>query len=415
MVSLNEIFEFSISQQLSKLKQFIEGQNSLGNLQGLFCHYLLSNVQGFELSWKVICNADWIHNTLQKNNAHHLAALGYSLYSDSSLENTEFVRGLCMLSQRQSALESHISWPYQPCTVTGLVLGLKALPADKKDTNLVPWLMEIIENTLSSGQLSVFNELFYRYLKFHLGYHVSDAEYKKCSTLEELAFLEIGIIEGAFSLKTKQEADELKRDFMLRLLETEPTYPDAEKAGVIWKAIHDTIIQSLSNPLSPFYDLVLILSRFQDAMKRWRYDTEDKKTSIIWPVNHEKEVQDIVWLILRPFFVDLVDEETLPKFGHSSHKPDFAIPSQRVLIEVKFAYNKEDFRRIEKEVMIDSTGYLTNTDSYDKLIIFIYDDSCSIQEHNTTIAALKKIREVEEVIIASRPSQIPSPENRIKI
>ena len=68
---------------------------------------------------------------------------------------------------------------------------------------------------------------------------------------------------------------------------------------------------------------------------------------------------------------------------------------------------KEDFKSIEQEIMIDTIGYLSNTQDYDKIIIFIYDNSGSVQEHGTTKRDLIKIKEIEDVIIVSKPSQLP--------
>jgi hypothetical protein len=102
-----------------------------------------------------------------------------------------------------------------------------------------------------------------------------------------------------------------------------------------------------------------------------------------------------------------VDEETLPKVGHSSYKPDFAIPSLRLLIEAKVTYSRADFKKIEKEIMVDTIGYLLTTKDYDRIIVFIYDKSVSVQEHGTTRNDLKKITEIEDVIIVSKPSQLP--------
>jgi hypothetical protein len=157
--------------------------------------------------------------------------------------------------------------------------------------------------------------------------------------------------------------------------------------------------------LSPHY-VSAILSRFESAMKRWRYDSDKLKKPIRWPIVSEREVQDILWLVLRSYFDDLIDEEALPKFGHKFHKPDFAIPSLRLLIEVKYIYQKDDFKKIEQEIMVDTVAYLSNTQNYDRILVFIYDESSSVQEHETTRKDLIKREEIEDVIIVSKPSQV---------
>ena len=49
----------------------------------------------------------------------------------------------------------------------------------------------------------------------------------------------------------------------------------------------------------------------------------------------------------------------------------------------------QDFKKVEKEIMEDSIGYLQQTDRYTKLLVFIYDESSSVQEHGTTRLDLK--------------------------
>ena len=51
-------------------------------------------------------------------------------------------------------------------------------------------------------------------------------------------------------------------------------------------------------------------------------------------------------------------------------------------------------------------GTEDNTNDYDRILVFIYDESCSVQEHETTRKDLIKRHEIEDVIIVSRPSQI---------
>jgi hypothetical protein len=153
----------------------------------------------------------------------------------------------------------------------------------------------------------------------------------------------------------------------------------------------------------------VLLSRFADAMRRWRYDT-DGDHPIKWPITSERDVQNIIWIMLRPVFNDLVDEEALRKVGHSTYRADFAIPSLGLLIEVKYARKATDFKGIEKEIFEDYVAYLTEDGPYRKMTVFIYDESASVQEHGTTRNALLKLPNVTEVIIACRPSHLPVPE-----
>jgi hypothetical protein len=49
-----------------------------------------------------------------------------------------------------------------------------------------------------------------------------------------------------------------------------------------------------------------VLQNFEAAMKRWRWDGDELQKPIRWPVTQEREVQDILWLILRSYFPDVV-------------------------------------------------------------------------------------------------------------
>ena len=219
--------------------------------------------------------------------------------------------------------------------------------------------------------------------------------------------MEYTLRRGIFKEKNQNTVlSEIRERLIDQLIKSDISEDADEKASMIWIAVNESISTDISNYLLSPNFISVILSRFEDAMKRWRYDSDNLKKPIRWPIESEREVQDILWLVLRSYFEDLIDEEALPKFGHKFHKPDFALPNLRLLIEVKYAYKKEDFKKIEQEVMIDTIAYLSKTQDYDKILVFIYDDSSSVQEHGTTKNDLIKLDEIEDVIIVSRPSQI---------
>ena len=149
-----------------------------------------------------------------------------------------------------------------------------------------------------------------------------------------------------------------------------------------------------------------VLRNFEAAMRRWRWDSDDLSHPVRWTVRQEREVQDILWLILRSYFDDVIDEETLPKFGHASYRIDFGIPSLGVIVEVKYAFERGDFKKIEKEILQDLVPYLSPSDRYGSVIVFIYDASASVQEHDMTRQSLLTAPGVVDVIIVSRPSQV---------
>jgi REase_DpnII-MboI len=105
-------------------------------------------------------------------------------------------------------------------------------------------------------------------------------------------------------------------------------------------------------------------------------------------------------------------EETLPKIGHSTYRADFGLPRLGVLVEAKYARHRTDFKKIEKEVMEDSVAYLRDSGPYQEIIVFIYDESALVQEHDITAAALRELDTIGDVVIVSRPSRLPVPDQR---
>jgi hypothetical protein len=152
--------------------------------------------------------------------------------------------------------------------------------------------------------------------------------------------------------------------------------------------------------------LSLLLRRFPAAMRRWRWDSDDRiKEPIRWPITSEREIQDILWLVLRSVFDDVIDEDTNPKVGHGSTRADFGIPSLRLLVEAKYVYEgtAAEFKKIEQDIMIDSVAYLQRTTLYDEIVVFIYDSTASVEHHELTRDMLIQVPGIADVIIVSRP------------
>ena len=149
------------------------------------------------------------------------------------------------------------------------------------------------------------------------------------------------------------------------------------------------VTASIDNALLNPGHVGAILRRFAPAMRRWRYDDPTKvKEPVQWTVSSEREVQDIIWMLLRSAFDDIVDEEPLRKVGHSSYRSDFGLPRLGLLIEIKYVRSATEFKKVEKEIYEDSVAYLKEKATYKKIIVFMYDASSSTQEHATTIDAL---------------------------
>lgn len=403
----------SIATQLDQIKKKILTFNKKSDLFGLFSYHILSELKDFGLEWAVVCNdKKWLEDSFKKDNLYDISKLGYSIHLNekgSSKAITSFMKSLEILQKRNHFDGSHVTFPYQPITFLGLVLGTKHIEDTKQKEDYIDWLLSTLKERRKRGNISSFHYIFYKYIEAELeNKKVSIAIPNNSLSLEELSFIDWGIRKGYFIISDpKNYFDKMEQQILTFLIRADINQIEPEQAPLIWSAVNSSLSGGISKLVKSPNHLINILLKFESAMKRWRYDDESARNPIKWPIENEKEIQDILWLMLKPFFDDLVDEQFLPKLGHSSYKPDFALPSLRILLEVKFVKKRGDFKKIEKEIMEDSVGYLTKTKDYDKIIVFIYDNSCSVQEHDETRRDLIKINGIEDVIIVSKPSQLP--------
>jgi len=117
------------------------------------------------------------------------------------------------------------------------------------------------------------------------------------------------------------------------------------------------------------------------------------------PPQNEKEVQDILWIMLRSQFERVEREETLPKFGTKAYRPDFGIPDLGVLIEVKFIGEKTRAPSIQEDILADIPGYLNEATRYQSVIELIYDYSQQLRDSKPFVDALRNMDGIVEVIV----------------
>lgn len=399
-----------IGKQLHRLKQNIQSHNKKGDICGLFSYHILAATDQWKEGWEVMCDNDWVKAHFEETNVYSVSRLGYSLHSfrSDAKAAARFAKAFDLLMKRDPFKGSHVSFAFQPVTLIGLIVGVREVSDTTWKAAASGWLSSIINKRIKSDRLIGYQALLYQYAKYLLDGSIYDRSLDAANlSIEELSILEYGLRRKMFSVKNQENIlSEIRENLIDKIIKREISGDVDEKAAFIWVAVDESISTDVGNYLLSSNNVSVILSRFEDAMKRWRYDSDKLKKPIRWTIESEREVQDILWLVLRSYFYDLIDEEALPKFGHKFYKPDLAIPSLRLLIEAKYAYQKEDFKKLEQEIMVDAIAYLSNTQDYDKIIVFIYDESSSVQEHGTTTKDLKKLDAIEDVIIVSKPSQI---------
>lgn len=389
---------------IDRLRDAVKEQNRPGSVDGLLAHHVLKEELRIPFDWQVACTQDWIDTEYKATNLDHVAALGFCAWDRIGARSaSQLLEGLARINQRDAFLGEHLSIARNPTRLLGVLLGSLALGEAGAET--LAWCQSTLERMQQKGSSNL--DPLVSYLRYRAFGKKVALPGHDIATPYGKSFVDWAVRQGMYQTDPPFKQLSGLRQEILLLAATDLHFESASQAAFIWSSVTANLFHALGSTLLQPRQVGAILQNFEPAMKRWRWDKIDLQHPIRWEITQEREVQDILWLILRSYFSDVVDEDALPKFGHSTYKADFGIGSLKLIIETKFASSREDFKKIEKEVQEDCVPYLRDM-RYESLIVFIYDDSASVQEHETTRHALLEIPGIVEVVVATRPSQLPA-------
>jgi hypothetical protein len=403
-----------LAAQTAHLEELVRRANQPGNLDGLLAHHILGERRlGFDWDVNPMTPAWLADNGYRFTHSHSLAVLGYGLAGFPSTASQAAARehlaaGLPILMRKDPFQDDGVTFVNDLRQIVGLALAVSAAHEDTPQARA--WLTEVLQDA-RLRPTNLLLSLFQEYARRILGTTtVLPIDARSTRDPVEAACLHWLTVSAREVQPTEQ--DELRRlqSWLLSdILLTEAGQPTAPRAALLLESIAHIVSASIDETLLSRTHVGVLLSRFEAAMRQWRHDGDDLDHPIKWPITAEREIQNILWLMLRPVFDDLVEEETLRRLGHSTYRADFGIPSLALLIEVKYARKAADFKTFEKEIYDDYIGYLSGNPSYRHMTVFIYDESSSVQEHDTTRSTLLKLPNITDVIIVCRPSHIPKP------
>jgi len=133
-----------------------------------------------------------------------------------------------------------------------------------------------------------------------------------------------------------------------------------------------------------------ILDALNEFMECVRYLNTRRSDGAILKLESEPDVQDALFLMLRPWIHDLVPENPTEKVGNRYVIKDFVSRSSRTVVEAKFIRDKSHGKNISKELHDDIETYRTHR-YCSNLIFFIYDPDALIPDK----AALQRQIEIE--------------------
>jgi len=162
----------------------------------------------------------------------------------------------------------------------------------------------------------------------------------------------------------------------------------SEVLQVIGKLRQQANNMPVPRPEISLTELSTILHRFRECCQY-----------VTIPPRNEKDVQDILWVILRSHFDRLDREDNLPRFGAKGYKPDFGVPSLSALVEVKFIGEKTDIAKIQEEILADLPGYLNENTAYNTVAILVYDAAHKLRDPRKFIDDIRTVSGVLDVIV----------------
>lgn len=121
-----------------------------------------------------------------------------------------------------------------------------------------------------------------------------------------------------------------------------------------------------------------------------RYLNTRRSAGAIINIESEADVQDVLYLLLRPWIVDLVYESPADKSGNRYVIKDFSSAAGCFVVDAKYVRNEEHGRLISKELHDDIEMYRTHPRCKD-LVFFVYDPNALIPDQR----ALREAIEVE--------------------
>lgn len=156
-------------------------------------------------------------------------------------------------------------------------------------------------------------------------------------------------------------------------------------------------------------DVLRVLQGVVRSFREWTWEerspTPKSADPVRWHIENEYHVQNMLWAVLAPLFPDLEKEGYTRTVGHKNPRMDLAIPSLKLVVEVKFMRPGKGFADILEELAADHTLYVLDR-RWEVLIPFVWDDSRRVEQHATLLHGLRAMPNVLDAVVMSRPGRM---------
>jgi hypothetical protein len=336
-----------------------------------------------------------------------VAVLGFATSVSPTEENihTPFLEGLrWMEGRRFFASNGPLSFEVDGLSILGIAVGIAKLDAADDKGRAQQWLLDLINKSLQQIYGGKWDRSLLRAARIFLNGHDEGVPHDP----EIDADLWVAL-EGKGIVGISEEAERAAGDLILD--------PENRVEGIDRNATRLFALRWLMRQAAtaiPTHatidDVVKILKAVPNALRRWTWEPKPRTKkagakAITWDMQNEYHVQSLLWAILAPIFPDLEDEENLPSFGHKHPRCDLAIPSLRLIVEVKFIYKgtHSEFAAIVEGLAADANLYLADSANYSRMIAFVWDNSRRTEHHAELLQGLRKIPGIVDTAIVLRP------------
>jgi REase_DpnII-MboI len=157
-------------------------------------------------------------------------------------------------------------------------------------------------------------------------------------------------------------------------------------------------------------DVGRLLRRVPVALQQWTWEQRPMVQGGVarqWHIDHEYQVQNLLWAIFAPVFQDLRREEYTESVGPLQPRVDLGIPSLRLIIEVKFWRDSLSAAKLVEQIASDSSVYFTATERrYDNLAVFVWDNARRTEKYDELLRGLHLLPHVLDAVIVARPGKM---------
>lgn len=149
--------------------------------------------------------------------------------------------------------------------------------------------------------------------------------------------------------------------------------------------------------------VVSVLDQFQECV---RYLNTRRSKGAVIDINGEDDLQDVIFLMLRPWIPDLVPENPTSKVASRYAIKDFISNQSNLVVESKYIRDKRHGKDITRELHDDIEVY-RNHAQCKQLVFFIYDPDSLIPDVAALVRQIEVRREYQgkplEVRIVVKP------------